>query len=125
MICHYEALAPEQSPGSLLEAPSLTTGASGDTPGYNAGLSVASGRLWESGLPSTLKAATMQLAQASQHGLGIVSLPASTWTPHAMMDHVDGGVYAEAARRLEIEILPQQLRVVCGSANGSLYQWTQ
>jgi len=32
--------------------------------GYNAELSVASGRLWESGLPSTLKAATMQLAQA-------------------------------------------------------------
>jgi diacylglycerol kinase (ATP) len=33
--------------------------------------------------------------------------------------HVDGEIYAEAARRLEIEILPQQLRVVCGSANGS------
>jgi diacylglycerol kinase family enzyme len=42
-----------------------------------------------------------------------------------MMDHVDGEIYAEAARRLEIEILPQQLRVVCESANGSLYQWTQ
>jgi diacylglycerol kinase family enzyme len=67
----------------------------------------------------------MQLAQASQHDLGIISLPASTWTPHAMMDHVDGEIYAEAARRLEIEILPQQLRVVCESANGSLYQWTQ
>jgi diacylglycerol kinase (ATP) len=33
--------------------------------------------------------------------------------------HVDGEIYAEAARRLEIEILPRQLRVVCGSANGS------
>ena len=40
-----------------------------------------------------LKAATMQFAQASQHGLGIVSLPASTWTPHAMMDHVVGRVF--------------------------------
>jgi diacylglycerol kinase family enzyme len=33
--------------------------------------------------------------------------------------HVDGEIYAKAAKRLEIEILPQRLRVVCGSANGS------
>jgi diacylglycerol kinase (ATP) len=33
--------------------------------------------------------------------------------------HVDGEIYAEAARRLEIEILPQRLRVVCGNADGS------
>jgi diacylglycerol kinase (ATP) len=33
--------------------------------------------------------------------------------------HVDGEIYAEAARRLEIEILPQRLRVVCRSADGS------
>jgi YegS/Rv2252/BmrU family lipid kinase len=33
--------------------------------------------------------------------------------------HVDGEIYAEAARRLEIEILPQRLRVICGNANGS------
>ncbi len=33
--------------------------------------------------------------------------------------HIDGEIYAEAASRLEIEILPKRLRVVCGSANGS------
>jgi len=61
--------------------------------GYSAELSVALGRLWESGLPSTVKAATMQLAQASQHGLGIVSRPASSWTSHAMMDRVVGRAF--------------------------------
>jgi hypothetical protein len=61
--------------------------------GYSAELSVALGRLWESGLPGTLKAVTMQLAQASQHDLGIVLLPASTWRPHAMMDHVVGRAF--------------------------------
>jgi hypothetical protein len=66
--------------------------------GYSAELSVALGRLWESGLPSTVKAATMQLAQASQHGLGIVSLPASAWTSHAMMDHVVGRAFGDVDR---------------------------
>ena len=65
--------------------------------GYSAELSVALGHLWESGLPSTVKAATIQLAQASQHGLGIVSLPASAWTSHAMMDHVVGRAFHRPA----------------------------
>ncbi len=49
-------------------------------------VSVRSGRSRRDGLPGEIKAAAMQLTQASQHGLGIIAYPAPTGAFHPMMD---------------------------------------